>query len=129
MNMKKLLPPTLALAVAMLCSGSSAPCKAVAKAAAQKITGDYVEARTASVFCGACHYNSEYMNLGRDAVMAWNFSGGQYHGVSLKGVRVIAANPADYSLGDPESHRKAEVVVDSSATPEQVAAVTALLAD
>src|ERR1700722_1556209 len=36
------------------------------------IKGDYVEARTASVFAGACHYNGEVMITGRDAVMAWN---------------------------------------------------------
>ncbi|HEY4330472.1 MAG TPA: hypothetical protein VGN88_12105, partial [Phycisphaerae bacterium] len=38
----------------------------------ERITGDYVEARTASVFCGACHYNSEILCAGRDGVMAWH---------------------------------------------------------
>ncbi len=36
------------------------------------LTGDYVEARTASVFAGACHFNGEVVTTGRDAVMAWN---------------------------------------------------------
>jgi hypothetical protein len=95
--------------------------------APKPIAGDYVEARSASVFCGACHYNAELMTTGRDAVMAWNFTDGTWHGVSLKGLRAVAATTADDSLGYPESHRTAELAVDSSATPEQVNAVRDLL--
>ena len=32
--------------------------------------GTYVEARTASVFAGACHYNSELVTAGREALLA-----------------------------------------------------------
>jgi len=59
--------------------------------------------------------------------MAWNFTDGTYHGVSLKGLRAIAATTADDSLGYPEAHRTAELAVDSSATPEQVNAVRELI--
>ena len=41
------------------------------------LAGDYVEARTASVFCGACHFNGEYMSTGNDAVAAWHFTSGR----------------------------------------------------
>jgi hypothetical protein len=41
--------------------------------ASSKITGDYIEARTAAVFAGACHYNGELVTTGHDAIMAWNF--------------------------------------------------------
>lgn len=39
-------------------------------AASTRIVGDYVEARTASVFAGACHYNGELVTTGHEAVAA-----------------------------------------------------------
>ena len=55
------------LSLALLtCLGSTRP------NASSTIVGDYVEARTASVFAGACHYNGELVTTGRDAIMAWN---------------------------------------------------------
>jgi hypothetical protein len=91
-----------------------------------KITGDYVEARTASVFAGACHYNGELVTVGRDAVMAWNFTGGSVEGVDLAGVRAVAALTSTSNLIDPVPH-KSELIVDSSATQQQVDAVANLL--
>jgi hypothetical protein len=91
------------------------------------ITGDYVEARTASVFAGACHYNGELVTTGREAVMAWSFTGGSYNGVNLKGVRAAAAVICTDSLGNEQAARKSELVVDTSATDQQVAAVKALI--
>lgn len=91
------------------------------------IAGDYVEARTAAVFAGACHYNGEYVTTGREAVMAWNFTSGTFNGVDLSGVRAAAALSADASLGDDQAARKSEIVVDSSATDQQAAAVVELI--
>lgn len=92
-----------------------------------KITGDYVEARTASVFAGACHYNGELVTTGKDALAAWNFRSGQWSGVDLSGVRAIAAVTSTANLGQDSGQRKAELIVDSSATKAQVAAVANLL--
>jgi len=47
--------------------------------------------RTASVMAGPCHYNGELRHPGRDALLAWNFSGGHFQGVDLAGVRAVAA--------------------------------------
>jgi len=55
------------------------------------IKGDYVEARTASVFAGACHYNGELVTTGHEAVAAWSFASGSRDGVDLSGVRAAAA--------------------------------------
>jgi len=44
------------------------------------VKGDYVEVRTASVFAGACHYNGEVTTTGRDALMAWNVTSGNFCG-------------------------------------------------
>ena len=95
-------------------------------AASTPITGDYVEARTASVFAGACHYNGELVTTGREAVAAWNFSSGTWNGVDLSGVRVVAAIGSDANLGQ-EKARKTELGVDSSASDAQVKAVASLL--
>jgi hypothetical protein len=91
------------------------------------ITGDYVEARTASVFCGACHYNGELVTTGNDALMAWSFDGGTYRGVSLKGVRAMACVTCDENLSLNRSPHRAQLAVDTAATEAQVAAVRDLI--
>ncbi len=97
------------------------------QAARTNVTGDYVEVRTASVFAGACHYNGELMTTGRDAVMAWHITAGQWQGVDLAGVRVLAVVSADANLADAQAGRHTELVVDSAATEAQAAAVVAAI--
>ncbi len=97
---------------------------ALAADAPDAIHGDYVEARTASVFAGPCHYNSELMTTGRDAIMAWNVTGGSWKGTDLTGVRAMAAVSSDDNLGNDQATRHAELLIDSSATDAQVAAFT-----
>ena len=92
-----------------------------------KVTGDYVEARTASVFAGACHYNGELVTTGRDAVLAWSFAGGSWHGVDLAGVKVVAVVSGDASLGDADAARKCELVIDRAATDAQASAAEGFL--
>lgn len=96
-------------------------------AAEAKITGDYVEARTASVMAGPCHYNGELVTTGRDALLAWSFSGGSYNGVSLAGVKAMAAVTSTDNLGETDGTRTTELAVDPSATDAQVAALEGLL--
>ena len=71
------------------------------------LAGDYVEARTASVFAGACHVNGELMTTGRDAVMAWQFN---------DGVRVMAAVSSEDNLSNQTAVRKSEIVIDDSSS-------------
>src|SRR5580658_5277208 len=89
--------------------------------------GDYVEARTASVFAGPCHYNGELVTTGDDAIMAWNFTTGQWHGTDISGVRVMAVVSSDSNLSDPTAARKCELLIDSSATPSQATAVVSAI--
>ena len=91
------------------------------------IKGDYVEARTASVFAGACHYNGEVMITGRDAVMAWNVTSGCFNGIDLTGVRAMAAVSSDANLADESTPARCEIVVDPSATPMQASAMVGAL--
>jgi hypothetical protein len=125
--MKSLLSLTVALIAAAVCSGSPAPTKPATSNAPEKIAGDYVEVRTASVFAGACHYNGEVVTTGRDAIMAWNFTAGVWQGTDLAGVQVMAAVTSDESLGNEHAARKVELIVDSSATDAQAKAVASLL--
>ena len=92
-----------------------------------QMRGDYVEVRTASVFAGACHYNGEVVTTGRDAMMAWNVTNGNWQGVDLNGVRAIAIVNADVNLAENNAARTSEIIVDSNASRAQaVAMVNAL---
>jgi hypothetical protein len=108
------------LAAACLCGSGLA-------AQASAPTGDYVEARTASVFAGACHYNGEYLSDGREAVLAWHFKTGDWHGTSLAGLSAVAVVRADNNLAEPTAHRATMLYVDSKATPIQQKALTEAL--
>ncbi len=101
--------------------------KSAASAATSKIAGDYVEARTASVMAGACHYNGEFVTTGNDAIMAWSFSSGSYDGADLTGLRAVAEVTSASNLGDDSSAHKSELTVDSSASERQVSALRDLL--
>jgi hypothetical protein len=107
----------------LICIGSTRP------PASSRIVGDYVEARTASVFAGACHYNGELVTTGRDAVMAWSIASGTYNGTDLSGVKAMAAVSSQANLGDDHAARQSELVIDTAASSAQAAAFTALLHD
>lgn len=96
-------------------------------ASASAPTGDYVEARTASVFAGACHYNGEYLSDGREAVLAWHFQSGDWHGVSLAGLSAVAIVRADSNLAEPSAHHATMLYVDAKATPTQSKALAEAL--
>src|SRR5438105_1431008 len=117
------LPASLFLGLAGHKSAANIP----AVPANVSITGDYVEARTAAVFAGACHYNGELVTTGRDALIAWSFTAGTQDGVSLAGVRVMAAITSQENLSDAAAAHTARIVVDASADSRQVDAVVSLL--
>ena len=118
----------LALSLASLaCLSAARAPVAVPVAPITPVTGDYVEARTASVFAGACHYNAERVTTGHEAVLAWHVSGGLWHGTNLAGVRDVPAVSCDDSLAEPTAARRTELVVDGA--PAQAAAFAGLLAE
>ena len=83
------------------------------------LRGDYVEVRTASVFAGACHYNGEVVTTGRDAMMAWNVTSGNWQGVDLSGVRAVAIVSSQSNLSEQDAARASEVIIDSAASAAQ----------
>lgn len=90
--------------------------------------GRYVEARTASVFAGACHFGGEATTIGREALLAWHFDGGEHSGIALAGVDAAVVIVGDANLADAGAARRSVVYVSDRATAAQAGAVRALLA-
>jgi hypothetical protein len=86
------------------------------------IVGDYVEARTASVFAGPCHFNAELTTTGREAEMAWHVREGVWNGTSLDGLTALASVVSQANLKDEGAGRRSVLFIDSSATEAQAAA-------
>lgn len=94
---------------------------------ASGLSGEYVEARTASVYAGACHYNGELVTAGREALLAWRFETGSWQGVSLAGTRALAAVTSTANL-DTGAARRSEIAVDAESDEQAAALVAALRA-
>ena len=97
-----------------------------------RITGEYVEARTAEVFAGGCIMNSEAETMGRQALMAWRITSGSFDGATLDGLTVAAAVAGDRNLGMREmggeepTAVKAIITVDPRASARQREALVKL---
>src|SRR5438105_6747198 len=95
---------------------------------AQKITGDYLESRSADVYVAQCFANSEVGLTGDQALLAWHVRDGSWNGQKLDGLTVIAAVKANATLGDPYADpypAKSVMLVDEQATPAQREALVA----
>lgn len=105
---------TFALTAALSLVGTAAPALAV--------TGDYLEARTSDVYTGPCFANAEVGLVGKEAILAWRVTGGDFHGVDLADLSVVAVVAARETLGDPFARTlapEAVVLVDRRADGEQ----------
>ena len=118
-----LIPCVVGLALALTCGAVLRR----SRAEANGVKGVYVEARTASVFAGACHYNGELTTAGREAVLAWSVEAGSWDGVSLAGVRAVAVVGSEANLTDSLAARRSELIVDSNASAAQAAALVRAL--
>jgi len=81
-----------------------------------RLTGEYVEARTAEVFAGGCIMNSEAETMGRQAIMAWKITSGSFEGIPLDGLTVAAAVAGDRNLGMREMGGEEPTVVKAIIT-------------
>lgn len=87
-----------------------------------QLRGDYIEARTADVYTGACFANSEVDLVGNLAVFGWRVEQGTYEGVKLDGLSVVGVVRANNTLGNIHSDAfpaKSVVIIDERANPEQ----------
>lgn len=95
-------------------------------AAAGQIAGNYVEFRTADVYTGPCFANGEMNLAGHEAVLGWQVSEGEWNGVQLAGLNVVAVVRANATLGDPFADplpAKTVFIVDERASAAQSAAL------
>ncbi len=98
-------------------------CIAVAE---NKISGDYIETRSADVYTGQCFANGEVGLAGDQAILAWHVRSGSWNGVKLDGLSVVAAVKANATLGDPYADpypAKAVLILDEQAKPSERAAL------
>jgi hypothetical protein len=89
---------------------------------ARNVTGNYIEARTADVYTGPCFANGEVEQVGQEAVFGWKINNGNWQGVDLSGLAVVAAVRAQHTIGnlsEPVNPAKAILVVDVRANAEQ----------
>jgi hypothetical protein len=84
-----------------------------------RISGDYVETRTANIYIGACHANGEWVTTGREGLMAWSVTAGEVDGVRLDGLKAVAIVSAEENLVYDAAARRSLLYIDSAATPEQ----------
>ena len=107
---------------------------AAVPAMAQRISGDYLEARTADVYTGPCFANAEVNLAGHEAVLAWRIEKGSWANsagekVSLDGLSVVAVVRANATLGDPYANplpAKTVFIVDARANQAQQTALVGL---
>lgn len=89
---------------------------------AQAITGDYLEVRSCDIYTGPCFANAEMGLTGKEGMLVWSIKNGEWNGVSLNGLKVIAVVATEATLGDlryePNSG-KAVVIVDAAGSTEQ----------
>lgn len=94
----------------------------------ETVQGEYLEARSVSVYVGACHYGAEYVEGGREATLVWNIHQGTWNGVSLEGLTVVAVVTAQNNLAIDTSTRRSVLYIDEKATSEQRTALEDLMA-
>ena len=91
------------------------------------VQGEYVEARSASVYVGACHFGAEYVEGGKEATLVWNIQHGSWNNVSLDGLTVVAVVSAKNNLDIDTETRKSVLYLDPSTTAEQRTAISSML--
>jgi hypothetical protein len=110
------------LAILMLSAGT-----VMADGDAVKIRGEYVEARTCSVWVGSCFSNSEANLIGKNAILTWSVGEGSWNGEKLDGLKIVALLNAEGTLQTKyEGKVGAIVFVDRSATTPQADALLAM---
>jgi hypothetical protein len=121
---------SLALPVALLALSVSG-LRLSAAPASPTLSGTYVEARTSEIFAGACIINGEAATTGREALLAWKIDRGQFNGVQLDGLAIVAAVAGDHNLsvreiGGETAVTKTAVYPDMRATAVQQKALIAM---
>lgn len=116
-------------------AASAALMLAASIGSAAEISGEYLEARTCSVYTGPCFANAEMGLCGKEALMAWKVDEGRWNGVSLEGLTVALVLKAEGTLGYdgvfPMEAGKIDsvILVDEKANAKQRDALVAFVKD
>lgn len=122
-----LTPAGIAIATVTMLAPAALPARDLP--AQGSIAGDYLEARTAEVFVGYCLANSEVGLAGREGTLVWSVREGDWEGVPLAGLSVVAVVEAEGTLGDPVGSPVATrslILVDERASPRQRSALVGM---
>lgn len=92
------------------------------------VQGEYIEARSASVYTGACHFGAEFVDGGKEATLVWNIQHGTWNDVSLDGLTVVAIVTAKKNLAIDTETRKSVLYVDTDTTAAKRIALRNMLA-
>ena len=105
----------------------------VTNLSAAEISGQYLEARSCSVYTGPCFANAEMGQAGKEALLAWKVDRGGWNGVSLDGLGVALVVSAQNTLGYDgvfamtPGKTQSVVLVDEKATQPQRDALIAFV--
>ena len=105
-------------AIAVLSTALLALTGGGALAGETSVSGDYVEARTCSVYTGACHANGEAVTTGKEAMLVWHVNKGTVEGKKIDGFTVVAVLTGQDNLGKKNCDRECVVYVDAKANDE-----------
>ncbi len=93
----------------------------------QMVQGEYIEARSVSIYVGACHFGAEYVEGGKEATLIWNIHSGSWNNVVLDGLTVVAVVSAKNNLALDTNTRKSVLYITDKATKTQRTAITNML--
>jgi hypothetical protein len=86
--------------------------------------GDLLELHSCQLYIGGCIASSESPQDGKYLLRVWNFTGGSYGGVQLRGQQVALLETSDDNLALYETQPNAAMAyLPQSATPRQTAAL------
>src|SRR6185503_6041797 len=94
---------------------------------APQVNGEYLEVRSCDVYTGPCFANSEMGLSGKEGVLVWSVRDGNWNGVPLNGLSVIAVVRVNDTLGNVKyqpRQGKAVLIVDAKANAAQKTALT-----
>lgn len=94
---------------------------------ASEISGDYLEGRSNHVFGCYCEWSAEAAMGGTEAIVAWNFKEGGYHGVPLAGTAAAAVIVGESTLSMGSAPRRSLLFLDSRASAPQQEAARAMI--
>jgi hypothetical protein len=89
---------------------------------ASRISGKYLEVRSCDVYTGPCFANAEMGLAGREGLLVWSIERGEWNGVELAGLNVIAVVKTDQTLGDMRyqpRRGRAVLITDARASTAQ----------